>query len=485
MANYQDGYVEPPDSSKWPKNPGHYPFPVGSNYVGEDPSGYWVYASDNQYHPNQDVVQQYNDDNHLSTPKPKQPGLGEQLLPVAGAAGALAAGTYLGQTALPSIGGIFGLGSPPANPAQIIPTSVAPGAAAPFSGLGGSGGAAAGTGAGVSGAPASAGGVSGGLGTGGSAFQGVQASGGVLPGAAPTGSTLGSTVGGLWGSGGSTVAGQGLFGLSGASPILGASGIAAGAATGLEQGMGVKNFLEGNDLSLTEQAALALPTFGLSFLANPISDFLGLGHSENYYDAKARQRQLEHIAEALNGEGSKTLSFQKQDGTQYSVNSSDFRHNQNTFNYDQSSPNMAEDIGVGNAAAYFLGFEPGSKGFTDWAGLLAGAHKNGVSTSSVFSGVGLPSDHDHLYGQVILDEQAGKIDKQTADQIKNGLDQSFHVGAYAGGKTPSPTPSPTPAPVVTAPVIPAVQQPIPAAPSPKDNNVQGSKPEKPKTIIKR
>lgn len=475
MANYQDGYVEGPDTSNWPKNPHHYPFPVGSNYQGEDPSGYWVYGPDNLYHPNQDTLQQYNEDNHLAQPKPKQPGLGETLLPIAGAAGALAGGQYIGSNLLP---GLFNLGS-----ATQIPTSVAPSASA--AGVNGTIGGAGGAIAPTSAAPAASAPFSG---IGGSAvgqgggFAGVQASGGVA--AAPQfGSTLGTTASGLWGSGGSTVAGQGLFGLSGASPILGAAGAAAGAATGLEQGLGVKNFLEGNDLSLTEQAALALPTFGLSFLANPISDFLGLGHSENYYDAKNRQRQLEHIAEALNGDGSKDLTFTKPDGSAYTVNSSDFRHNQDMFNYDQSSSNMAEDIGAANAAAYLLGFKPGDKQFTDWAGLLANAHKNGVSTGNVFAGVGLPSGHDQLYGQVILDEQAGKIDHQTADQLKNGLDQSFHVGAYAGGKKPAqavPVPVPVPTPV---PVVQAVQTPIPAAIPPKDNNVQGAGPKKPNSMV--
>ena len=494
MTTYQDGFIQPPDTSNWPKNPHIYPFPVGDGYVGEDPSGYWIYAADNTYHPNQDTLQQYNEDNHLSEPKPKQPGIWDTVAPIAAGAGAIAGGQYIGSQVLP---GLFNLGSSTVPSTTLggagvgagaVPTSVAPSAsAAGVNGsISGAGGAAA---VPTSAAPASAAPFSGiGGGAGGSsaapsgAFAGIQASGGVS--AAPQfGSTLGSTASGLWGSGGSTVAGQGIFGLSGASPILGASGAASGALTGLEQGLGVKNFLEGNDLSLTEQAALALPTFGLSFLANPISDFLGLGHSQNYYDAKNRQLQLEHIAEALNGDGSKDLTFTKPDGSAYTVNSSDFRHNQDIFNYDQSSSNMQEDIGAANAAAYLLGFKPGDKDFTDWAGLLANAHKNGVSTGNVFAGVGLPSDHDHLYGQVILDEQAGKIDHQTADQLKNGLDQSFHVGAYAGGKKPAqavPVPVPVPTP---APVVQAVQAPIPAALPPKDNNVQGAGPKKPNSMV--
>jgi len=76
---------------------------------------------------------------------------------------------------------------------------------------------------------------------------------------------------------------------TGASPLLSAGGIAAGAATGAEQGLGVANFAQGKPLNIGQQAALALPTFGLSFLANPIENALGIGHSQTIYDAKQRQ----------------------------------------------------------------------------------------------------------------------------------------------------------------------------------------------------
>lgn len=453
MATYQQAYVAPPDTSNWPKNP-KYPFPTGSNYQGEDPSGYWIYGPDNLYHPNAQTNADYNQASGITPKPPKQPGLGDTLLPIAGAAGALAAGQYLGQTVLPGAGqaisGFFG-GGAAATPTVAGATTGAGAAtgaagtdlatAAPFS-FGGPGAAPA---AAAGSAPATP------------TLVGAGSSG-AAPFSLGGGSTLGSTASGLWGSGGSTVAGQGLLGATGASPLLAGAGIGAGAAVGLEQGTGLLNAAQGQHLDFAQQAALALPTFGLSFAANPIIDALGIGHSKNYYDAKQRQRDLEHIAEQLKGDGAKSLSFQKDDGTTYDVSSHDFRHDPHTFNYDQNAPTMAEDIGAGNAAAYFLGYKPGSKPFTDWAGLIANARKNGVSASGAFSGLGLPGDHDHLYGQVILDEQSGKIDKHQADILKNGLDQTFHTGFFANGAKPQ---SSAPFSLPQQPAQQAVAQPVP------------------------
>lgn len=458
MTVYAPGYVAPPDTSGWSKNPSKYPFPVGSNYQGEDPSGYWVYGGDNLYHPNAQAQQNYNQASGIS---PKPPTTASTLGPIAAVAGTVAGAQALANPkTYGAIGSLFGSSAPADNPNVDLASAVP----SPF------GGAATGAPAATSGtdlssaAPFSFGGPSSAPAAGAAPATPTGLAGSATPfslGGAPGGSTLGSTASGMFGSGGSTVAGQGLLGSTGASPLLAGAGVAAGAATGLAQGLGVSNFAQGKPLSLGEQGALALPTFGLSFLANPIEGLIG--HGANYYDAKQRQLDLEHIAEQLNGKGSKTLSFQKPDGSTYSVNSTDFRHDPTTFNYDQSSPTMAQDIGAGNAAAALLGFKPGSKQFTDWSGLIANASKNGVPASSLFSSVGLPSGHDQLYGQVILDLQNKKIDSATADQLKNGLDQAFGVGAYASGAHQPAVPMPTVGDKGGAPQMPTIM--------PRDNNV--------------
>lgn len=67
------------------------------------------------------------------------------------------------------------------------------------------------------------------------------------------------------------------------SSALPAAGIVAGAATGLMQGKGLKKAFKGDKMNLGEQAALALPTFGLSFVANKFAS--GKGGKQQERDA--------------------------------------------------------------------------------------------------------------------------------------------------------------------------------------------------------
>ncbi len=113
---------------------------------------------------------------------------------------------------------------------------------------------------------------------------------GSLAGGAPSApvlSSVGSTS--LPASTGATLVGQGLTG------GVGLGGLAAGAYTGYEQFQGLKGALKGEDLSLTQQAALALPTFGASLLYNPVKKALGIGHSQNYYDHQNREQLLNQV----------------------------------------------------------------------------------------------------------------------------------------------------------------------------------------------
>lgn len=65
-------------------------------------------------------------------------------------------------------------------------------------------------------------------------------------------------------------------------------GVGAGLATGIQQFRGAQNAFRDEKLSTTQQAALALPTFGLSFLANKF-----LGRGESHLEEKARQKLAE------------------------------------------------------------------------------------------------------------------------------------------------------------------------------------------------
>lgn len=69
--------------------------------------------------------------------------------------------------------------------------------------------------------------------------------------------------------------GQGWLGATGANPGLAAAGYVAGAATGAAQLGGLNNVIKNESMSVPQQAALALPTFGASFLYNPARKLFG------------------------------------------------------------------------------------------------------------------------------------------------------------------------------------------------------------------
>jgi hypothetical protein len=69
--------------------------------------------------------------------------------------------------------------------------------------------------------------------------------------------------------------GSGWLGATGANPWLAGSGYVAGAATGMAQLGGLNNVIKNESMSVPQQVALALPTFGASFLYNPARKLFG------------------------------------------------------------------------------------------------------------------------------------------------------------------------------------------------------------------
>lgn len=117
-------------------------------------------------------------------------------------------------------------------------------------------------------------------------------------------SSLGPTVGAASGAG----VGSGITGVAGLDTIVpaattttgaagagagltggvGMGGITAGAYTGYQQLKGAQNIGKGEDLDWQQQAALALPTFGLSLLYNPAKKFFGFGGQSTHQEEKLR-----------------------------------------------------------------------------------------------------------------------------------------------------------------------------------------------------
>lgn len=238
------------------KEPGKYPG-TGPNYdrYGEIPGWEYDYLTDT-YIP----------------PAPKEASVLDTYGPVAGTGLAIGVGSGLAQDPTAFLGGIkdgltsipalFGLGSAPAATAAPAAAS----AAAPAASVG---------------AMDLASSVPFGLEMGGSAAA-----------AAPATPSLASA-GTLAAPGAPEMVGAtpGLFGIGGSSPFLTAGGIAAGAATGYEQFRGLQNVAQNDRMKPLEQAALALPTFGLSLAYNPIRDFFG-GDGDKWKQERNRLESL-------------------------------------------------------------------------------------------------------------------------------------------------------------------------------------------------
>ena len=87
--------------------------------------------------------------------------------------------------------------------------------------------------------------------------------------------------------GASFLAGNPVTGAAVGQAALTSAGIAAGAAVGAEQIGGVINAVQGEDLSLSQEAALALPTAGFSFAIDPIK---GVFSSKVSEESKKRDK---------------------------------------------------------------------------------------------------------------------------------------------------------------------------------------------------
>lgn len=210
-----------------------------------------------------------------------------------------------------------------------------------------------------------------------------------------------------------------LFGLGGAvqGPVAagGTAPIAAGSSSLLAQGQavggaigaalvgylsikGVQSAASGGKLSFGEQAALALPTFGTSFLYNPISSFFG-GDSQLAAEREAREKALS---------GLQNQSFQGVKGTT--------TLNAKNFNLDQSGLG-GQAAGLASPLASILSGGSG-KLKNDLTAIFANATKDAdnfnevlINTQSLMGSLGVDAEDAKnqltslfLDGKVSLDE---------------------------------------------------------------------------------
>lgn len=404
----------------------------------------------------------YNPVTDKYDPKPKddkKQGLGSYIGPVAAGAGAIAAGTLLGDPtkwpgvgtavsdSVSGIGNVFGLGgsaAPAAAPAAASAAApAAASAAAPFA---------------LGAAPAA----------------------GAVP-AAPTLVSATATP--------TAAAAPGMFAPGGAA--LQAAGVAAGAYTGYQQFKGAENALKGKDLDFQQQAALALPTFGLSFAANPINKFFGStkGDAQQKRDALREQWKAQGLID-------EQYNIYNVDGSPFNVGldgGGKINGDQRPYDVNLDDPTAVSLIPMADVLAALTGAAGDKKLTSHGAGYIVNAAMASgdpmQNLMSYFQKAGL--DHDKAYGMIHEMSLGGGKDgkpllsKELADSYKNSLDFANKRGAYANGANPQPS-----APVVQAP-SPQVAAPAPAAaprPSPQGAappvNVAAPQAAKPKPIVR-
>lgn len=152
---------------------------------------------------------------------------------------------------------------------------------------------------------------------------------------------------------------------------LPAAGIAAGAYTGVQQFEGANKFGQGKPLSFQEQVALALPTGGFSFLANPLQKLLGIGHHDA--DTTNRMGLKNQLASGPLGA---SLSFQG--------NSGPLSLGRAGYNVDFTNPLSQQAVGYANPLASILAQNSGDhfgKSQNDLAGEIANTIMQGANNT--------------------------------------------------------------------------------------------------------
>lgn len=219
------------------------------------------------------------------------------------------------------------------------------------------------------------------------------------------------------------------MGLEAAPGTLGGSflpalGVAAGAATGYQQFQGVKNALKGEDMSVMEEAALALPTFGASFLVDPVKDFFGSGKSK---EQKGRDSVRGDIRSQSN-------IYNKDQEYMIDVgggNAFDTRANGGkSYNIDWNQEGVGDVVGAIDpiVAALSSGKDKGSK--SGVVGELTNAVVKGGSNkqdaiNQIYASTG--KSHSDLYQAILARWQAGEISAGERDAYLAALDKQFGI----------------------------------------------------------
>lgn len=203
---------------------------------------------------------------------------------------------------------------------------------------------------------------------------GASSLGGLAP-SIPTTVSAGSGSVGVGGAASAAAPSSGLLatapGSMGAS-VLPFAGIAAGAGTGFLQGKGIYDAVKGKNMSLASQAALALPTFGASFLYNPL-----FGKSKNKQEQMARKQDRRTAQNAgLMGPDSRSV-YDLGNGNNFDIREFKKNTGKDAYNIDFNPNDADQSVRVGAANALAAALTGGDKKRTsDMAGELYNANSS-------------------------------------------------------------------------------------------------------------
>ena len=239
----------------------------------------------------------------------------------------------------------------------------------------------------------------------------------------------GGGFGGGAGGGEAVATGTGAEGLSlfGASPLLAAAAIVAGAITGAKQASGAKKALSGDNINFGEQAALALPTFGASFLANPINAITGSGKDKD-------QIQRDQARKILMDKGlmDEAYNITLADGSTYDIGKDG---KSAPFNVDFKRPLAGSAAAAGGLLATSIFGSENKKIKDDMGGYFANAFMSNAqdelavlqNAASFMKQAGLSDSRMRdLLGERL---RRGLIDQATHDAQLNTLDAIAQAGS--------------------------------------------------------
>lgn len=196
---------------------------------------------------------------------------------------------------------------------------------------------------------------------------------------------------------------------------------------------GIGNIAGGDKLTMPQQVAMALPTFGASFLYNPVKDMFG-GKKDKDQQARDQYRSGLKDSGMLDDNYNLTLK----DGSKFDFGADGSK---GTYNVDFSQQGIGGVVGSVNPLAAIMANGTG-KQQNDLAGQFTNAVRSSgdarANAINLYEQAGL--DRDSAWKAVDDMVTSGKLDRTTGDAFKAGIDSTFGIGQPTN-KKPAAKPS--------------------------------------------